>query len=76
MPFNAQPTLTFGPRTQLIRNIPMGGAPRNYDVLGGGKQFVGIVVAAGQTPSTAAAIRQIDVVLNWDGELAARGSVK
>jgi hypothetical protein len=69
---NSQPTLTFGPPTLLVRDIPLGGSQRNYDVVGDGKQFIGVAVAAGCTPSTAAAIRQIDVVLNWFEELKAR----
>ena len=49
-----------------------GSLQANYDVVDDGKRFVAIVVAAGYTPSTAAAIRQIDVVLNWHDELKAR----
>ena len=37
-----------------------------------GQRFVGVTVAAGHTPITAAAIRQIDVVLNWPEGLKTR----
>jgi hypothetical protein len=64
--------LTWGSPTLLIQGIPLGGTQRNYDVLADGKQFVGLTVAAGYTPGTAASIRQIDVVLNWFTELQQR----
>jgi serine/threonine-protein kinase len=73
---SAQPTFTFGSPSLLVKDIPMGGSQRQYDVVDDGKRFVGIAVAAGYTPSTAAAIRNIDVVLNWAEELKARVSAQ
>jgi serine/threonine-protein kinase len=72
VPVNTQSMLTWGSPTLLIQGIPLGGTQRNYDVLADGKQFVGLTVAAGYTPGTAASIRQIDVVLNWFTELQQR----
>jgi hypothetical protein len=67
---SSQPKFTFGTPTLLVREIPLGAGW--YDVVADGKRFVGITVAVGHTPITAAAIRQIDVVLNWHDELKTR----
>ena len=70
---STQPKFTFGSSLLLVKSIPLGGSSqRNYDLVNGGERFVGITVAAGYTPSTAAAIRQIEVVVNWLEELKAR----
>jgi hypothetical protein len=72
IPISTQPKVTFGSPSLLVKGIPLGSVQRSYDVVDDGKRFVGITVAAGYTPSTAASIRQIDVVLNWLEELKAR----
>ena len=69
---STQPRFNFGSPSLLVKGIPLGGFERQYDVAVDGKRFIGIIVAAGYTPSTAASIRQIDVVLNWFAELKAR----
>jgi dipeptidyl aminopeptidase/acylaminoacyl peptidase len=71
IPVSTRPKVAFGSPSVLVKGIPMGFAQRGYDVLDDAR-FVGITVATGYTPSTAASIRQIDVILNWGEELRAR----
>jgi hypothetical protein len=71
IPVSIQPKVTFGSPSVLVKGIPMGFVQRSYDVAEGWR-FVGVTVATGYTPSTAASIREIDVVLNWQEELKQR----
>jgi serine/threonine-protein kinase len=71
---STQPSFTVGTPTPVGSAVPLPGAggPRNYDVTGDGKRFIGTMRHV--LPGTGA--HQIQVVLNWSEELKQRVPMK
>ncbi len=71
-----QPSFTFSTPTPmpLPESTVSPFLPRNYDITGDGKRFIG-VLAPGATQGISS-VRQIQVVLNWFEELKAKVPTK
>ena len=73
-----KPTLSFGTPKSLFKSIYAGatiGSGTPWDIHPDGKRFL-MMKLPGAAPSTAAALREINIVLNWFEELKQRVPVK